>query len=557
LRYGAPVSPPPPRLSRPPEALAAHYPVVIVGSGYGGAVCAARLSEAGQRVAVLERGPELQPGEFPQTGAQFRRAVQVSLGGWRVGRRHAPFDLHLDTDLGALVGCGLGGGSLINAAVAVRPDPSVFDDERWPAALRADVGRALERAYRRAEAMLRATPYPSAATPPPKLAALAAAARSLDLPYLRAPVAVSWDAGISTGGVPQAACTRCGDCCAGCNVGAKNVLTVNYLPVAAAHGAALFTGVEVDYLEPTSGGWRLYVRSTASRHAPGRVVEAGQVILAAGALGSTGVLLRSAAAGLPLSPRVGQRFSTNGDLLAFAWRTAWPTGGTGYGPRPVTAPVGTTVAGMIDLRPHGLLIQDGTIPGPLAEMLPGLLALAARAPFRPGEPETVAALRSVSSVWRDALDGPFGEAIQHTLVLLVSSVDPAEGRVELDDGRLRLRWPGVGRQSWVTDTQAVLARISGALGGTFVPNPAWRDLPTHPLLTTHPLGGCPMGEDADAGAVDHLGRVFDGRGGLHPGLYVCDGSLMPRALGANPLLTIAALAERFAEKLKTSTSPRA
>ena len=45
-----------------------RYSVVVVGSGYGGAIAAARIARAGQDVCVLERGKELHPGEYPNSG---------------------------------------------------------------------------------------------------------------------------------------------------------------------------------------------------------------------------------------------------------------------------------------------------------------------------------------------------------------------------------------------------------------------------------------------------------------------------------------------------------
>ena len=69
----------------------------------------------------------------------------------------------------------------------------------------------------------------------------------------------------------------------------------------------------------------------------------------------------------------------------------------------------------------------------------------------------------------------------------------------------------------------------------------------------HPLGGCPMGDDWKSGVVDDMGRVYDpakpeNRTHTHAGLLVLDGSIVPTALGVNPLLTITALAERAIER---------
>ncbi len=70
------------------------------------------------------------------------------------------------------------------------------------------------------------------------------------------------------------------------------------------------------------------------------------------------------------------------------------------------------------------------------------------------------------------------------------------------------------------------------------------------MTTVHPLGGCPMADQIGDGVVNAMGQVFNPNGPAHtvyPGLRVMDGSIIPSSIGANPLLTIAALAERAAE----------
>jgi choline dehydrogenase-like flavoprotein len=77
--------------------------------------------------------------------------------------------------------------------------------------------------------------------------------------------------------------------------------------------------------------------------------------------------------------------------------------------------------------------------------------------------------------------------------------------------------------------------------------PLW-DTQSKRQISAHPLGGCPMGDDASNGVVDSLGRVFTGKSGnaKYDGLYVADGSIVPTSLGVNPSLTITALAYRIA-----------
>jgi choline dehydrogenase-like flavoprotein len=116
------------------------------------------------------------------------------------------------------------------------------------------------------------------------------------------------------------------------------------------------------------------------------------------------------------------------------------------------------------------------------------------------------------------------------------------------DGRLEIHWQAVGAQGVFTRLDDELRRHARALGARFISSPLWALFEMRPLLTAHPLGGCPIGEDYQHGAVDEYGRVFAGDGAVHEGLFVADGALVPSAFGVNPFLTISALAERIVER---------
>src|SRR6185295_10984568 len=90
-----------------------------------------------------------------------------------------------------------------------------------------------------------------------------------------------------------------------------------------------------------------------------------------------------------------------------------------------------------------------------------------------------------------------------------------------------------------------LARMEGARA--VVPPRRWGR--GHTPTTVHPLGGCAMADSVEHGVVDAAGRVYHPAGGIHPGLYVLDGSVCPTALGSNPSLAIAALTERAMQEI--------
>src|SRR5918995_2333131 len=97
-----------------------RFDAIIVGSGFGGSVTAYRLAEAGLRVCVLERGKPYPPNSFPRSPYRMQRNFWDPSEGL-----YGMYNLWSFEGIEALVGSGLGGGSLIYANVLIRKD------ERW------------------------------------------------------------------------------------------------------------------------------------------------------------------------------------------------------------------------------------------------------------------------------------------------------------------------------------------------------------------------------------------------------------------------------------------
>jgi cholesterol oxidase len=536
-------------LSRPVDQIQGHYSAVVIGSGYGGAIAADRIARAGKDVCILERGKELHPGEYPNSALSAAREIQVHTAKADHGSAVGLFDFHMGPDVTVLTGCGLGGTSLINANVALEPGDAIFADDRWPAPLR-NHPEVLRPFMRTAKDMLGSKPYPQSWPGLPKLQALERAAAGLGRPVVRPDLNVSFTDGPNAVGVRQNACNLCGDCCSGCNYGAKNTILMNYLPDAYAHGAQIFTEVAVQSVRRYQDKWRVAFDVLGEGRlagAPSQFVTADVVVLAAGTLGSTQILLRSRDLGLPVSDRLGHGFSGNGDVLAFAYDCDESVRGVGLGDRVPDQgnAVGPSITGLIDLRgpdtdlANALIIEDGAIPGALASVIPLMLCAASD-----GVPaEGARRLRELAGIPFGSYRGPVGR----TLTYLVMSTDNSGGQIAMENDRVRVVWPEVGEQPAFARDNLILATATQALQGMETPDPLWAWTNASSLITVHPLGGCVMADDATMGVVDQKGQVFDPvSGGVHDGLYVCDGSVVPCALDANPLITISAIAERTA-----------
>lgn len=554
------------------------WDVVVVGSGYGGAIAAAGLAGSRKadntpiRVCVLERGREYLPGMFPSRLAELPRQVRFSTPAcaWPRGNREGLFDVRIGPDVNALLASGLGGGSLINAGVMEQPHAAALAG--WPGGIASDLDAAF---FDHVKGLLGARDNTISRHPhgmPPKTLAL----RSLAGPrFSEATISVGLWQRPNEAGVQLAGCRLCGDCATGCNHGAKDSLDLNQLARAFAAGAQIFTGATVLRLErDPAGGWRVHVVHTdeqlRKRQGGPLKLTARQVVLAAGTFGSTEILLRSRSRELAFSPLLGQRFSANGDAIAVGYRqNAAVNAVADESVPPWQRGVGPTITGMLDFRGprgRGPVLEEIAIPGPLRRVFEETVT-------------TVNALHELADADRSAhRAGPLqddpaavdAEAIGRSSIFVMMGDDGAAGSLELlgrraqedGDGAVCVRWPGLRDAPLYRRQVTLLRRLTrrSALGGRVLPNPLWQLLPESmqflldsrrgPALTVHPLGGCAMGSDAHDGVVDHLGRVFDPEGGFWPGLAVLDGSIVRNALGINPALTIAALAVRATPLLR-------
>eukprot|EP00002_Diphylleia_rotans_P013616 TRINITY_DN2657_c0_g1_i10.p1 TRINITY_DN2657_c0_g1~~TRINITY_DN2657_c0_g1_i10.p1 ORF type:complete len:1125 (+),score=195.46 TRINITY_DN2657_c0_g1_i10:65-3439(+) len=568
------------KLSRPISDIKAEYDVCIVGSGYGASIAASRFSRMQPKlsVCVMERGKEYLPGDFPDTLTEAGPEVQIHFPETTVGERNRLHTFYFNKDINVYCGTGLGGTSLINANVALEPDPRVFDAPQWPKEVQEDFHREKTHDGRisfrdcldRCRAMLKPTPYPTTYPEVKKLKAMQKCANDIGegSRFYRVPINVNFDvSGPNHVGVHQEPCINCGDCVGGCNFGAKNTLAMNYIPDARNHGAEIFTNCSVLSVELVSQEgeperWKVsYDDLTDSRETFRQdplCIYAKFVILGAGTMGSTEILHRSKEKGLSTSNRIGECFTGNGDFLSFAYNTDHEVNSMGLGecsnPNKI-ANVGPCITSVIDLRKadlpieSGYVIEDGTPPGVGVNnpLFGNMMATASLAVGHDTDDGLMDNLREAGRTFKSLLGAQVkGSALQNTLCFLMMSHDDFAGKLSLEDGRQNIRWAGVGGAPIFKDINKTLVDCTTALGGKFFPNPAWMTKYQN-IITVHPLGGACMGQDASTGVVNHKGQVFRESSGTraYSGLYVCDGSILPRSVGVNPLLTISAMAERI------------
>jgi cholesterol oxidase len=521
------------------------YDWLVIGSGFGGSVCALRLAEKGYRVLVVEKGKRFSPSDFAVSNWDLRRWMWMPSLGLR-----GIFKMSFFKHVTILHGVGVGGGSLTYANTLPLPKAGFFASSSW--AHLADWQAELEPHYATARRMLGAAPNPRETAGDRVLGEIATEIGRKEhfhptevAVYFGAPGRRVEDPYFGGEGPDRTGCTFCGACMTGCRVGAKNTLDRNYLYLAEKRGVEVRAETEVTAVRPRSGGgFVVELRGTRARQRA--AVCAKRVVCAGGVMGTVPLLLRMRADrnGLPdVSPLVGDFVRTNSESLI---AVVSPTRGD------LSEGVAITSILHTDQDSHIEPVRYASGSGFFR-----LLAL----PHAPGSTvvaRLAGALRSfVTHPWRWLQALTVNDFAAHTQVLLYMRT--LEGCLSLRLGRslftgyrrgviTTLDRAGRAPLAFMPEATDLAKRFAEKVGGVPV------SLLSETLLgtpsTAHILGGACMGSNPEEGVIDIQHRVFN-----YEGLYVIDGSSVSANPGVNPSLTIAAMAERAMSFIPDKRSP--
>lgn len=467
--------------------------VVVVGSGFGGAISALRLAQAGRSVLVLEQGERLTERDFPQDWsfrAQSRLFVTYTSKDFKTFLRY---------------GRGLGGGSLTFAAAMLRAPKEVFEYEDasgyrvWPKSVNRGV---LDPYYAVVESQMRVT-----------------RASWSDVPRAGGLFAMMLDRmGLTCDRTMYNIedCLQCGFCMSGCPFGRKKHLGMNYIPQAEAAGAEFRTRCRVHHLEPDGGG---YIVRYHDVHDIERAARGDLVVLAAGALETPAILLRSKPWMKDLHPQVGRHLNNNGDVaLMFVIPPDFPD---------AYLYMGRNNAGVITYafwEDHRVTIHAGAGP-------PALFAALDVVADDGGPPSVPVGLE-----FKRFMKAHYPHRVLSTLAI---GLTDGEGTVSVNaDGRLEFELPMTPRlRAYIERVAGIGRRIASETGARLLRTAD----STFEHGDAHPLGTCRIGDDADRAPCTPHGEL---RG--YPNLFCADGAAIPGGTGVNPAHTIAANAERIA-----------
>jgi len=518
------------------KAIDSHYDAVIIGSGFGGSINALRLAEAGKSVLVLERGKQYQAGEFPRDVTDTEKLF------WRYPKKKQSqglYKLDFFSGIGVVTASGVGGGSLVYANIHIRPDPSVFEDQKWPVPINRQY---LEPYYDKVASMLGISPVP-AEFKMPKRDIYRDAAEKTGHHIFDPDQAVTWKA---PGNPEFGVCKKVAECEFGCQYGAKHTMDLTYLAKAQQLGAQVQSGINITHISKDEKGYRVHYINLSNDHKGS--VTGTKVVLSAGTLGTNKILFesRDSVKTLPgISSKLGYGFSGNGDFLGSIQNSQHKL-------EPWNGPDVTSVIHYFDDKP-GFTMAAPTFNQPVMAFLASL------GQGKGWLPEFLAA-----RIWRkldsalywafskgfmskpSRFPGPNAGDPERMTNLFAIGQDNANGRILLEGNDIDIKW-NYAKENKVLIKKMTLAmeEIAEVYGGTVSPLQSWHVFKR--ILTVHPLGGCNLSDTAETGVVSPQGEVHG-----YPGLFVADGSVIPTSIGFHPVMTISAVSEHIAEAVVNS-----
>ncbi len=513
------------------------FDFVIVGSGFGGSVSAMRLARKGYSVAVIETGKRWKASEFAKTNWNVRRYLWAPLI-----RCFGPQRITLVDKLMVLRGTGVGGGSLIYANTLMKPQSAIFKDSAWPKGL--DWERELDEHYSEAKRMLGVTPNPKLFDAEIALKKLGKR-MGVEDSFHATDVGIFFnDSGEEVAdpyfngeGPPRKGCNFCGGCMVGCRHDGKNTLDKNYLFFAEKAGTQVFAETSVTKLIPQAEGFLVETQSSTSWfRREGPTFRAKKVILAAGVLGTIELLLRNRDEyrTLPkVSSRLGEYVRTNGEslLASVAYKTD-KNFSKGVAIGAAIHPDAVTKIEAVKYPENSDFMRLLAVP----------LTGAGNGFIRP--------LKMVGGIFLrfpQFLRLMFVRdwAKSSIILLVMQSIDTYMhfrlGRRWHRSFRMGLAGEATGSPvpSYLPIGQHSVELLSEEIGG--ISQNVVSEVLLQTPATAHVLGGAILANNSEEGVIDASHQVFG-----YPGLYVCDGSVIPANLAVNPSLTITAIAERFA-----------
>jgi cholesterol oxidase len=507
------------------------YDVIVVGSGFGGSVAALRLSEKGYRVAVVEMGRRVTPPEIEKANKSPVHLFWMPGLGLR-GFFTQRFFQHVNI----VGGVGVGGGSLVYAAVLLQPKPAFYKDTVWAGR---DWQAELAPHFESAARMLGRVTCPTSHL---QDAYLKQTAEAMQVGHTYGPVPLgiyfgddnSPDPFFGGAGPARNGCIACGACLGGCATGAKNTLDKNYLYFAEKLGAQILPERKVTLIRPVQGGYAIEMTNplTGKKYAP---LSAPRLVLAGGVLGTLELLFTSRERGtLPaLSAMLGERVRTNSEAIA----------GVLAHNASLDMSHGPAISSDFHANEHTHITQN-RLPESywFMKLYSGPLVDGARPLTR--------ALKTILYAIRHPLEASASLRVRkdwHKRITLISTMQNLDNEMAFRWGRglfsgfrkgLQSATPsGRGAPTYIPEANAAARVYAQVSNGT--PHNAVLESVLNMSVTAHILGGCPIGADAARGVVDAQHEVFG-----YPGMFVVDGSAIPANVGVNPSLTITAMAER-------------